>query len=143
MPPYDAANPSLQLGWRSVQPSPRFAFAFEAPRTSVIIATPVSPTSSRASHAGTRRGGGAHGAVRTPVEGSLRVARFLIDLGRVGERQGVEMALTWVNGQPGAVAYLPGGPVVSTMILEIVDGKVTGVQAVVNPEKLQHVALPR
>src|SRR5215204_5770130 len=29
---YAAANPSLQLGWDSVQPSSRLAFAFEAPR---------------------------------------------------------------------------------------------------------------
>jgi RNA polymerase sigma-70 factor (ECF subfamily) len=88
-------------------------------------------------------GGGKGGAVRKPVEGSLQVARFLAGLGRLGGRQGVEMAITWVNGQPGAVAYLPGGPVVSAMILDVVDGKVISIHAVVNPDKLQHVTPPR
>ena len=87
--------------------------------------------------------GGGKGAVRTPVEGQLRVARFLAGLGRLGGKQGVEMAITWVNGQPGAVAYVPGGPVVSAMILDIVDGKVVAIHAVVNPDKLQHVSPPR
>lgn len=86
--------------------------------------------------------GGGAGAVRTPVEGPLRVARFLLGLGRTAQRQGIEVALTWVNGQPGAVAYVPGGPVVSTMILEIVDGKVAAIQAVVNPQKLRRVTPP-
>jgi RNA polymerase sigma-70 factor, ECF subfamily len=76
-------------------------------------------------------------------DGSLQVARFLAGLGRLGGRQGVEMAITWVNGQPGAVAYLPGGPVVSAMILDVVDGKVISIHAVVNPDKLQHVTPPR
>lgn len=45
-------NPHRQVGWRSVQPSSRFAFAFEAPRISVITVTPASPASRRASPRG-------------------------------------------------------------------------------------------
>ena len=69
-------------------------------------------------------GGGKGGAVRTPVEGSLQVARFLAGLGRLGEKQGVEMAITSVNGEPGALAYVPGGPVLSAMVVDIVDDKI-------------------
>jgi RNA polymerase sigma-70 factor (ECF subfamily) len=87
--------------------------------------------------------GGGRGAVRTPVEGSLRVARFLAGLGRLGAKQGVEMAITWVNGQPGAVVYVPSGPVMGTMNLDIVDGKVAAIHSVVNPDKLKRVAPPR
>jgi len=87
--------------------------------------------------------GGGKGAVRTPVEGSVRVARFLEGLGRLGHQQGVEMAFTWVNGQPGASVFVPGGPVMGTMNLDIVDGKVTTIHSVVNPEKLQRVTPPR
>src|SRR5215207_6581639 len=54
---YAAANPSRQLGWRSVHPSLRFAFSFEAPRIWVIRTTPGSPAARRASQRGTRRGG--------------------------------------------------------------------------------------
>src|SRR5262249_51764336 len=36
-----AANPCRQLGCAGRQPSSRFAFAFDAPRTSVIITTPA------------------------------------------------------------------------------------------------------
>jgi RNA polymerase sigma-70 factor, ECF subfamily len=44
-----------------------------------------------------------------------------------------------VNGQPGAIAYVPGGPVVNVLTLDIVDGRVTAIRAAVNPEKLRHV----
>jgi RNA polymerase sigma-70 factor, ECF subfamily len=44
-----------------------------------------------------------------------------------------------VNGQPGAIAHGPGGPVMSVLTLDIVDGRVAAIRAVVNPEKLQHV----
>jgi RNA polymerase sigma-70 factor (TIGR02957 family) len=83
--------------------------------------------------------GGGKGAVREPVTGVLRVARFLVGLGRLGERQGLVMEPTSVNGQPGAIAHGPGGPVMSVLTLDIVDGRVAAIRAVVNPEKLQHV----
>ena len=56
-------KPSRQEANRGCHPNSRLAFAFDAPRTLVIITTPVSPTNSRASHAGIRRGGGASSAV--------------------------------------------------------------------------------
>ncbi len=46
--PYTATKPSRQLGYRSVQPSSRLAFAFDAPRASVPIMTAASPATSRA-----------------------------------------------------------------------------------------------
>jgi hypothetical protein len=49
----------------SVQPSARFAFAFEAPRASVPIMTAVSPPIRRASQTGTWRGGLAPSASAT------------------------------------------------------------------------------
>ena len=50
-------EPVRQLGQADRQPSSRLALALEAPRDSVIMTTPCSPTNSRASQAGTRRGG--------------------------------------------------------------------------------------
>ena len=50
-------NPSRQVDHRGDQPSARFAFAFDEPRSCVDIITPTSPTNMRPSHTGTRRGG--------------------------------------------------------------------------------------
>src|ERR1035438_636773 len=49
-------KPSRQLGQIGAQPSTRFAFAFEAPRLSVINITPCSPTASLPMKVGTRHG---------------------------------------------------------------------------------------
>jgi hypothetical protein len=49
-------KPWRQEGWRSFQPSSRFALALEKPRPSVIMRTAMSPASIRATHLGTRIG---------------------------------------------------------------------------------------
>jgi RNA polymerase sigma-70 factor (ECF subfamily) len=87
--------------------------------------------------------GGGRGAVREPVVGRLRVARFLAGLGRLAERQKLALEATSVNGQPGGIAYAPDGSAVSAMTIDIVDGRVSAIRAVVNPEKLRHVARNR
>jgi hypothetical protein len=51
-----AANPCRQLGCAGRHPISRLAFAFDAPRTSVIIITPASPANSRPTNRGTRIG---------------------------------------------------------------------------------------
>src|SRR5262245_55443538 len=48
-----AANPCRQLGCAGRHASSRLALVFEAPRTSVIIATPASPATSRPTNRGT------------------------------------------------------------------------------------------
>ena len=83
--------------------------------------------------------GGGKGAVREPVTGALRVARFLTGLGRLTERQALRVEQTFVNGQPGAIAYVPDGPVTTVLTLDIVNGRVAAIRAVVNPDKLRHI----
>src|SRR4029453_9414778 len=51
-----AVNPCRQLRCAGRHASSRLAFAFEAPRSSVIIITPVSPANSRPTNRGTRIG---------------------------------------------------------------------------------------
>src|SRR5919198_2961652 len=51
-----AAKPCRQLGCAGRHASSRLAFAFEAPRSSVIITTPNSPANSRPMKRGTRIG---------------------------------------------------------------------------------------
>src|SRR5512133_160241 len=48
-----AVNPCRQLGCAGRHPSSRLAFAFDAPRASVIITTPTSPANSRPTNRGT------------------------------------------------------------------------------------------
>jgi RNA polymerase sigma-70 factor, ECF subfamily len=86
--------------------------------------------------------GGGKGAVRVPVTGTIKIARFLAGLGRLAKRQRVELSMATVNGQPGAIAYMPGGPVVSALALEIAGSRVVAIHSVVNPDKLHHVDTP-
>ena len=51
-----AANPCRQLACLGCQPRSRLAFAFEAPRISVMNTAPVSPANSRPTNRGTRIG---------------------------------------------------------------------------------------
>src|SRR5215831_1671240 len=51
-----AANPCRQLACLGCHPRSRLALALEAPRSSVIIMTPVSPANSRPTNRGTRIG---------------------------------------------------------------------------------------
>jgi RNA polymerase sigma-70 factor, ECF subfamily len=83
--------------------------------------------------------GGGRGAVREPVSGPLRVARFLVGLGRLGERQSLALEGTAVNGQPGVIAYAPDGSVVNVLTIDVVDARIAAIRSVANPEKLRHV----
>ena len=87
-------------------------------------------------------GGGSGAALRTPVNGALRVARFLAGLQRLADREGLSIAPAIVNGQPGAIVYVAGGSVVSALALDIVDGRISAIRGVANPEKLGHLVAP-
>ena len=84
-------------------------------------------------------GGGVAPAVGKPVHGGERVARFLLGLIRQAERQGQRYRRVTVNGQPGALVVDADGRPVSVLSLDIADGVVQAVRAVVNPEKLRHL----
>jgi RNA polymerase sigma-70 factor (ECF subfamily) len=84
-------------------------------------------------------GGGKGQALREPLHGPERVARFLLGLFRRAEKEGTYSVPALVNGQPGAVAYDAQGRVVAVFALDIADGLVQAVRSVVNPDKLQHL----
>jgi RNA polymerase sigma-70 factor (ECF subfamily) len=44
-----------------------------------------------------------------------------------------------VNGQPGALFFDREGRLISVAILDIAEGQIQGVSAVVNPDKLRHL----
>jgi RNA polymerase sigma-70 factor (ECF subfamily) len=84
-------------------------------------------------------GGGKAPALREPLHGAERVARFLAGLGRQGQRMDVRLVLTEINGQPGSLAVDSKGRLLNAFALDIVDGEVQAVRSVVNPDKLGHL----
>jgi RNA polymerase sigma-70 factor (TIGR02957 family) len=84
-------------------------------------------------------GGGKATANVKPLAGQLRVGRMLAGLFRRGRFIGASLRLAWVNGQPGCVTYDAEGRVISVMELDVADGVIQEIRAVVNPDKLGHL----
>jgi RNA polymerase sigma-70 factor (ECF subfamily) len=83
-------------------------------------------------------GGGKAPARATPLHGGEKIARFFLGLARMGERRAFEFEYAEVNGMPGALVR-EDGQVVTAMSLDIVDGRITAIHSVVNPDKLRHL----
>jgi RNA polymerase sigma-70 factor, ECF subfamily len=83
-------------------------------------------------------GGGKAAARKTPLHGGAKIARFLLGLMRLAERDHYEFDFCEVNGRPGALIRRHG-QVVSALCLEIADGRVTEFLSVANPDKLRHL----
>ncbi len=85
-------------------------------------------------------GGGKASAFPHPVHGREGIARVLLRFGEWREQLGAErMQLAEVNGQPGAVFLGRDGRAVLVVTLDIAEGHVQTMRAVVNPEKLRHL----
>ena len=84
-------------------------------------------------------GGGKAQAIGKPLAGRQPVSRMLVSLLRRARVLGACLRLAWVNGQPGAVLYDAEGRVVSVVELDVADGVVQAIRAVVNPDKLGHI----
>ena len=85
-------------------------------------------------------GGGKAPAAARAVHGRVKVARLLIAGLRVVARVGgVTTRREEVNGQPGALFFDRGGRLLGVMILDIAEGQIQGVSAIVNPDKLRHL----
>ena len=84
-------------------------------------------------------GGGLAAAVRHPVLGADRVARVLANLAAAAP--GAHGKITWLNGAP-AVRIDLDGELDTAVSLAIDDGRVTGIYAVRNPQKLARLGEP-
>ncbi|MGH3631857.1 MAG: RNA polymerase sigma factor SigJ [Sciscionella sp.] len=84
-------------------------------------------------------GGGKTQAIGKPLAGRQPVMRMLVSLLRRARILGASLRLAWVNGQPGAVLYDAEGRVISVLELDVTDGVVQAMHAVVNPDKLGHL----
>lgn len=82
-------------------------------------------------------GGANTRAARRPVVGADRVARFFVNLGR---RYGptASFAMATINSCPGVIVSLGGG-VELAAAFDVVDGRISAIWAVRNPDKLAHL----
>ena len=83
-------------------------------------------------------GGGKVQAALRPVSGIDRVLPFLAGL--LARREFTVGPTLDVNGQPAGLLYVAGEPRVCT--LQVDGGRICGIYAVNNPDKLRHVPLP-
>jgi RNA polymerase sigma-70 factor, ECF subfamily len=85
-------------------------------------------------------GGGIAPAARRPIHGAHDVARFTLGLvSHAGPDVTYEVAI--VNGALGLIVRTDGQPL-SVMAFTVADGRITEVDAVLNPEKLRSVPTP-
>ncbi len=82
-------------------------------------------------------GGGMVTAARRPVLGAIKVARLLFGVRRFGE---FTMTPAPVNGRPGLLRFRDGR-LNAVLGLESVDGRITTIDMVLNPDKLARVSL--
>ncbi|NED94625.1 RNA polymerase sigma-70 factor [Phytoactinopolyspora alkaliphila] len=73
------------------------------------------------------------------IFGAENVARLLASLVTPFMNIGGEVEIHQINGQPGAIFRDREGRVVNTLALEIADGQIQTIRAVLNPDKLGHV----
>jgi RNA polymerase sigma-70 factor (ECF subfamily) len=52
---------------------------------------------------------------------------------------GVRLEPHALNGEPGAIFHAPDGKVLSVLMLDVAEGRIQAIRAVVNPDKLGHV----
>jgi RNA polymerase sigma-70 factor (ECF subfamily) len=82
-------------------------------------------------------GGGKAPAARRPIQGRNRVARYLASLTRWMDRhmEQPEISIAEINGEPAVIGRI-GGTVLGVLVLEMSDGRISGIRAVANPDKL-------
>lgn len=84
-------------------------------------------------------GGGKAPQWANAIVGADNVARLLASIMPPFLRIGGSVEPHEVNGQPGAIFRDREGKVVNTWAIDVVDGRVQTIRAVINPEKLRHV----
>ncbi|WLQ50068.1 RNA polymerase sigma factor SigJ [Streptomyces poriferorum] len=82
----------------------------------------------------TADGGGLVGTALRPIEGGALIAQYMVAI--ADKAPGLELLERSVNGAPGLVAQR-GGAVMTVASFEIVDGRITRIWVVRNPEKLR------
>jgi RNA polymerase sigma-70 factor, ECF subfamily len=74
-----------------------------------------------------------------PIAGADKVARLFARMGSQMQRFGAALEVHRINGQPGVIFRGPHGGVFSVMAVDVVNGRVTTIRSIVNPDKLAHL----
>jgi RNA polymerase sigma-70 factor (ECF subfamily) len=85
-------------------------------------------------------GGGKAPSWTQPIFGRDRVIRLLAALPEAWRELGFRMRRTEINGQPGLMLFDRSDLLVTAWTFEIADGRVQTIRAVINPDKLRHLA---
>jgi RNA polymerase sigma-70 factor, ECF subfamily len=84
-------------------------------------------------------GGGKAPALPMSVMGADKVARVLASIFPLLAKIDARVEQREVNGQPGAIVRDRDGKVVGTLTLDVLDGQIQTIRALVNPDKLGHL----
>jgi RNA polymerase sigma-70 factor (TIGR02957 family) len=85
-------------------------------------------------------GGGKVPALARTLHGRTRVARMLINWGSLATRApGTSLRPVEVNGGPGALYLDAQQRLIAVVALDIAGGQITGINGIVNPDKLAHL----
>ncbi|HET7444101.1 MAG TPA: RNA polymerase sigma-70 factor [Solirubrobacterales bacterium] len=84
-------------------------------------------------------GGGKVPALARALRGANRVARTVVNWAKAGLGTEIGLCPAEINGLPGVILTSASGGVIGAMALESDGERVTGVNSVVNPDKLQHL----
>jgi RNA polymerase sigma-70 factor, ECF subfamily len=87
-------------------------------------------------------GGGKAAAVPKPVLGRQRVARLLAWLIDLAQKRHLSIRQAQVNGEAGALVLDAEGHIVNVVSFDVLDGAVTSIWSVANPDKLDHLSAP-
>jgi RNA polymerase sigma-70 factor (TIGR02957 family) len=74
-----------------------------------------------------------------PVFGRDQVAEVVRIQVERALQLGASLRPTWVNGQPGVLAYDADSGLIAVIAFDVLDGKVQAIRTVANPEKLRHL----
>jgi RNA polymerase sigma-70 factor (ECF subfamily) len=86
--------------------------------------------------------GGGKAPLWKPINGVDKVTGILRFLVTGFSRIGCTLETHLVNGQPGAIVRDRDGKVVTTWALDVLEGRIQTIRAVLNPDKLAHVGPP-
>ncbi|HEY7135893.1 MAG TPA: RNA polymerase sigma-70 factor [Acidimicrobiia bacterium] len=85
-------------------------------------------------------GGGKVPALARSLHGRSRVAHAVVNwVGRVGSLPGVSFRPVEINGGPGALFLDVEERLIGVCALDVVDGRITSISGIVNPDKLAHL----
>ncbi len=84
-------------------------------------------------------GGGKAPQLPRAIIGAENVARVLAATVAQLVRIGVVVEPHEVNGQPGAIFRDRDAKVLSTLALDVLDGRIQTIRSVINPDKLEHL----